>query len=134
MQPDASQIAYEYDNEEESGEARIISIDLVDPVELHYRKSDSQSVRDTFDALRDLAHDIMRASGGEAPYFTVTINRAAKGSPLKHPRGPGPGGMAQDTSNVRIRRDSMALQLQSKSASSIVKHLTENIADLEPVT
>lgn len=85
------------------------------------------------DALRDLANDVARVSGGEAPYFTVTANRATKGMPLKHPQAPGPSGIIQDNTNVRIRRDEKALQLQSKNPSSLVQHLTENLADLEPV-
>jgi hypothetical protein len=134
IQPDVSQIAYLQDEgEADISETKIISIDLVDPVEFHYRKSDVDSVRNTLDALRDLAHDIVRVSGGQAPYFTVTVNRAAKGVPLRHPQGPGPSGVIQDNSSVRIRRDEKALQLQSRNPSSLVQHLTENLADLEPV-
>jgi len=136
IQPDASQIAFELDDDLENVSAdipQVISIDLVDPVELRYRDSDGKVVRDTFNVLQDLANDIARAVGGQPPYFTVTVNRVAKGLRPKHPKGPGPSGLIQDNLNVRIRRDSTALQLQSNSSSSIVKYLTQNLADLEPV-
>lgn len=137
IQPDVAYLAYQADEgvavDDHYEVPKMISIDLVDPVELRYRDSEGKVVHDTFDVLQDLANDIARIAGGRPPYFTVTINRVRKGVRPKHPSGPGPSGIIQDMPDVRIRRDTKALQLQSSSSSAIVKHLTQEIAALEPV-
>lgn len=136
IQPDVSALAYQADDDIEDGplsNAKIISIDFVDPVELRYRDVDGKTVYDTFNVLQDIANDIARVSKGQPPYFTVTINRVKKGVRPRHPEGPGPSGTVQDTADVRIRRDTKALQLQSSSSSAIVRHLTQGIAELEPI-
>lgn len=139
VQPDAGKLAYFEDgfDFEEQAEARtqayVVTIDLVDPVELRFRDSESKKVRDTFDVLHELAAEITRMLDSQRPYYTITINRVKEGVRPKHPHGPGPGSVTQVLNDVRISRDGKALQLQSNSPASIVKHLTENIGDLDPV-